>query len=289
MNHPGPYCTLKCYNVIDINHTYTCLFSPYSCRHHDDRKDYYIESLSPGNKLAWKPIIPIYKFNIYYLRISLASPKSASFTTMSLRFDVNRQFLAAISLQIMIKTKHWWLIILLLLFASTWVHPRFLRYVLLIFWVFILFYIAYLHSWVPCILQDYHMKTMLGSSLPPVVWRMTDVLFMLFVSVSLLVVSNSYWVVFLLCLSSTCVPDVASFFLLSLSSVYYPGHLWSKLLFQSRSGHVFLSKVSISTHFLLDFKNASTVEYCCCFSFYSFWQEVKTHIIMQTNVCWKNI
>jgi len=44
----------------------------------------------------------MYKFNIYYLKISLASPKSATFTTMSLRFDDKRQFLAAISLQIMI-------------------------------------------------------------------------------------------------------------------------------------------------------------------------------------------
>jgi hypothetical protein len=47
---------------------------------------------------------------------------------------------------------------------------------------------------------------MFGSSLPPVV----HVLFTLFV-VAHIVVSNAYYVVFLFCLSSSCVPYVISF------------------------------------------------------------------------------
>jgi len=52
---------------------------------------------------------------------------------------------------------------------------------------------------------------MFGSSLPPVVCRRVDVLFTLFVFVYVLNTSNTYCVVFLFCLSSSCVPYVASF------------------------------------------------------------------------------
>ena len=51
---------------------------------------------------------------------------------------------------------------------------------------------------------------MLGSSLPPVVCRRVDVLFMLFVFASV-VVSNTYCVVFLFCFSLPCVHYGASF------------------------------------------------------------------------------
>ena len=50
--------------------------------------------------------------------------------------------------------------------------------------------------------------TMFGSSLPPVVCRVTRVLFTLFLCEA---VYNTYCIVFLFCLSSSCVPYVASF------------------------------------------------------------------------------
>ena len=71
---------------------------------------------------------------------------------------------------------------------------------------------------------------MMGSSLSPVVCRRADLLFTLFVFVYIvsIVVSHTYCVVFLLCLSSSCVPYVASFssffiFIASsvLSNVYF--------------------------------------------------------------------
>jgi hypothetical protein len=49
-----------------------------------------------------------------------------------------------------------------------------------------------------------YIKTMFGSSLPPVVCRMNDVLFTLVVFVCE-VVFNTYCVVFLFCISSSCV------------------------------------------------------------------------------------
>ena len=59
---------------------------------------------------------------------------------------------------------------------------------------------------------DFRIKTMFGSSLPPVVCRRAHVLFTLFVFVQLrTVVSNTYCVVFLFSFSSSCVPYVASF------------------------------------------------------------------------------
>jgi hypothetical protein len=57
---------------------------------------------------------------------------------------------------------------------------------------------------------DFRIKTMFGSSLTQVVCRRVRVLFTLFVFVCI-VVSTTYCVVFLLCLSSSCAPYVASF------------------------------------------------------------------------------
>jgi len=51
---------------------------------------------------------------------------------------------------------------------------------------------------------------MFDSSLPPVVCRMDHIVFTLFDFLRV-VVSNTYCVVFLLCLSSSCVPCIASF------------------------------------------------------------------------------
>ena len=52
--------------------------------------------------------------------------------------------------------------------------------------------------WVPCcdVPYDFSMKRMFGSSLPPVVWRWSHVLFTLFVLCLPIVVSNTYCVVF---------------------------------------------------------------------------------------------
>jgi hypothetical protein len=53
--------------------------------------------------------------------------------------------------------------------------------------------------WVPCcdVRYDFRIKSMLGSSLPPVVYRVVLVLFTLFVLCLRIVVSNIYCVVFL--------------------------------------------------------------------------------------------
>ena len=71
---------------------------------------------------------------------------------------------------------------------------------------------------VPCCddRHDFRIKTMLGSSLPLVVCRRSHVLFTLFVFVYVIVVSNAYCVVFLLCLFWSCVPYVACFSVLSI-------------------------------------------------------------------------
>jgi hypothetical protein len=53
---------------------------------------------------------------------------------------------------------------------------------------------------------------MFGLSLPPVVCRRDHVILTLFICVCLrIVVSKTYFVVFLFCFSSSCVPYVASF------------------------------------------------------------------------------
>jgi hypothetical protein len=67
--------------------------------------------------------------------------------------------------------------------------------------------------WVPCcdIRYDFDITTVFGSSLPTVVCRMAHVLFTFFCGCLCIVVSNTYCAVFLLCLSSSYVPHVASF------------------------------------------------------------------------------
>ena len=102
----------------------------------------------------------------------------------------------------------------LLTFASTWVHPRFLvGSVLLIFLAFCVVLLCVSTFWVPCchVRYDFRIKTMFGSSLRPVVCRKAHVLFTLFVFVYAIVVSNTYYVVFLFCCSSSCIPNVTSF------------------------------------------------------------------------------
>ena len=61
---------------------------------------------------------------------------------------------------------------------------------------------------IPC---DVCIKTMFISSLPPVVCRRTRVLFYVICVCLHIVVSNTYCVVLLFCLSSSCVPYIASF------------------------------------------------------------------------------
>ena len=58
---------------------------------------------------------------------------------------------------------------------------------------------------------NFRKKEMFGSSLPAVVCRKANALFTLFVFVLHIVVSNTYCVVFLLCLSTSCIRCVASF------------------------------------------------------------------------------
>jgi hypothetical protein len=60
-----------------------------------------------------------------------------------------------------------------------------------------------------CSLRFPH-KTMFNSSLPPTVCRRL-MSYLRYLCVLCIVVSNTYCVVFLLCLSSSCVPHVASF------------------------------------------------------------------------------
>jgi hypothetical protein len=63
--------------------------------------------------------------------------------------------------------------------ASTWVHPRFLLgSVLLIFLVLCVVLLCVFSFWVPCcdVRYNFRIKTMFGSSLPPVVCRMAHVL-----------------------------------------------------------------------------------------------------------------
>ena len=78
--------------------------------------------------------------------------------------------------------------------ARTWVHPRCLvGSVLLIFLVFCVVLLYVFTFWVPCYDDRYEfcIKTMFGSSLPPVVCRKDHVLFTLFVFVLCVVVSST--------------------------------------------------------------------------------------------------
>ena len=79
---------------------------------------------------------------------------------------------------------------------------------------------------VPCcdVCYDFCIKTMFGSSLPPVVCKRAHCLtYLLFVFVCAIVVSNTYGIVFLFYFSSSCVPYVASFYglyILIITSVF---------------------------------------------------------------------
>jgi hypothetical protein len=76
-------------------------------------------------------------------------------------------------------------------------------------------------SWVPCwdVRYVYLMWTMFDSSLPPVVCGCAHVYYVIYGWLCI-VVFNTYFVVFLFCFSTTCVPYVASFS--GLSIVYCP-------------------------------------------------------------------
>ena len=74
-------------------------------------------------------------------------------------------------------------------------------------------YLYVLSSMVWCPLRFPH-KTMIDSSLPQVVCRRAHVFFLFFCIICVclrILVSNTYCVVFLLCFSSFCVPNVVSF------------------------------------------------------------------------------
>jgi len=98
-------------------------------------------------------------------------------------------------------------------------YPRFFLVgsVLLIFFVvfcccFIL--LCVFTFWVPCchVRYDFRIKTMFGSSLPPVVCRKAHECLIYVICVCLRIVRcNTYCVVFLFYFSSSCVPNVASF------------------------------------------------------------------------------
>ena len=62
----------------------------------------------------------------------------------------------------------------------------------------------YVLSFVLWCLYDFWIKTIFITSLPPVVCRRAQILFMLFVVCLHIVVSNTYHVVFLFCFSSSC-------------------------------------------------------------------------------------
>jgi hypothetical protein len=95
-------------------------------------------------------------------------------------------------------------------------HPRFFGVVRAAY-LFSFFVFSYYVStfWVSCcdVCYDFRLKTMFGSSLPPVVCMWAHVLVTLFVFVCCLriVVSNTYCVVFLFCFSPSCVPKCCQF------------------------------------------------------------------------------
>ena len=105
-----------------------------------------------------------------------------------------------------------------LLFASTWV--CLVGFVLLIFLVFCVVLLCVFMFRVPCcdVRYDFRIKTMFGTSLPPVVCRRAHDLFTLFVCACaywcpthiVLVLFGSFCGFFLV-FSSSCVPCVASF------------------------------------------------------------------------------
>ena len=66
--------------------------------------------------------------------------------------------------------------------------------------------------WVPCcdVSYDFCMRTMFGSSLPSAVCKRAHVLSTFFVCLGI-VVSNTYYVVFLFCIYSSCIHYFASF------------------------------------------------------------------------------
>ena len=107
--------------------------------------------------------------------------------------------------------------------ASTWVHPKFFcGSVLLIFIVFCVVLLFVFMFWVPCwdVRYDFRIKTMFGSSLPPVICGRAHVLFVLF--------AHSGVQHILCCFSSYCVPCVASFSGLSIFNCFF-GILWCLL------------------------------------------------------------
>ena len=67
--------------------------------------------------------------------------------------------------------------------------------------------------WVPCcdVCYDFHIKTMFGSPLPPVVLYEGSCLIYVICVCLCIVVCDTYCVVFLFCFYSSCVPYVASF------------------------------------------------------------------------------
>ena len=89
--------------------------------------------------------------------------------------------------------------------------PRFfMGSTLLIFLFFYVVLLCVFTFWFPCcdVQYDFRIKTMFSSSLPPVVCRRTHVLYVICVCLRL-VVSNTYGVVILFCVS--WVPYLASF------------------------------------------------------------------------------
>jgi hypothetical protein len=84
--------------------------------------------------------------------------------------------------------------------------------VLLIFLVFSAVLLCVFTFIVPCcaVRYDFHIQTIFGSSLPPVVSRRAH-LYLRYMCLLCIVMSNTYCVVFLFCLSSSCVPCVSGF------------------------------------------------------------------------------
>ena len=98
-------------------------------------------------------------------------------------------------------------------FASTCVHLRFfVGSVLLTFLALCAVLLCVFTFIVPCcaVRYDFHIKTMFGSSFPPVVSRRARV-YLRYMCLLCIVVSNTYCVVFFLCLSSFCAPYFAGF------------------------------------------------------------------------------
>jgi len=98
--------------------------------------------------------------------------------------------------------------------------------VLLIFLVLCVVLLCIFRFWVRCsgVRYDFHIKTMFGSSLPPVLCSCACLIHVICFYLRI-VVSNTYCVVFLLCFSSSCVPNIASFSGLSFSDCPF-GIFW---------------------------------------------------------------